>query len=497
MTRFTPSRSSTELGVFASGSGMSSKADTGVSAHLTSILCWTFLPSVFTNLVLSTFYRVSPRSKPTLPPHASRAQVADANATAQRHFRHARIALVVAYLAYSILSVYASQASGSSQNYYALLGVARDAVERDGPAAVKSHWRRLARVYHPDKVGKQGEARFVELRHAVDVLEHDGKRWAYERFGPPIAEWGPKLASNREFLVKGATNAAAFWIFAFVSIAAVGFFRRDERRNNFWRYLTLALSASLEFHFVLRPSPSPTFSFVFPNRLTYEHVALLRQLFISVSVAMSQLAPLLRSPLVLEPGPSLSDTAAWDDAETLKPALSRLAQLTAAATVEATGLQHLELRPLFLPPASAAMTEDEDEDEPTETATDQGEAQRREVVERVKEHMARTFEDLQLKSDPTAGRIWEAAVKNARARRRDETDGPEPQKMSSEEKEEEEEKEKEETREDSVEVPTVGAPPEPFGSIPSPPTSPTLVSKELDAADDKSNAGENFRSDCA
>lgn len=213
---------------------MTSRTDNGISAHLTSILCWTFLPSLFTNLLLSTFYRFSPGSRPTLPPHASPHQVASANSTAQRHFRRARITLVVSYLAYSILNVYWSQISGVNQNYYSLLGLSRQVVETEGASSVKSQWRKLARIYHPDKVGKGGEARFVELRRGVDILENDGKRWAYERFGPSIMEWG-KLGTNREFLVKGATNAAAFWVFAFLSIVGISFFRKDERRNNFVR----------------------------------------------------------------------------------------------------------------------------------------------------------------------------------------------------------------------------------------------------------------------
>ncbi|GAA5949627.1 hypothetical protein JCM3765_002730 [Sporobolomyces pararoseus] len=400
---------------------MSSRQDNGITAHITSILCWTFLPSLFTNLLLSTFYRFSPSSRPTLPPHATPPQVASANSTAQRHFRRARITLVLSYLAYSILNVYWSQSSGVNQNYYSLLGLSRQVVESDGPSAVKSHWRKLARLYHPDKVGKGGEERFVELRRGIDILENDNKRWAYERFGPSILEWG-KLVTSREFLVKGATNSGAFWVFAFLSIAAISFFRKDERRNNFWRYLILALSASLEFHFLLRPSPSPTFSFLFPGRLTYEHIALLRQLFISVSMAMSQLTPLL-FPIPLST-PSSRDSVqnqqqamnlAMQDAEQLKPLLSRLAQLTTAAEIEATGLQHLELRPLILL-SESEETEKDERDRSVEEMKAEMERRRKEVVKGVKEQMKLTFEDLQLKSNPQTGRIWENAVKRGRER---------------------------------------------------------------------------------
>ncbi|GAA5835409.1 hypothetical protein JCM3766R1_004778 [Sporobolomyces carnicolor] len=391
---------------------MESRADNGITSHLTSILCWTFLPSLFTNLLLSTFYRLSLASRPTLPPNASPLQVASANTIAQRHFRRARIALVLSYLAYSIGHVYWTQASGSNQNYYSLLGLSRHLVELEGPPAVKSQWRRLARIYHPDKVGQAGERIFVELRRGVDILENDNRRWAYDRFGPSIVDWG-KLVTNREFLVKGATNAAAFWIFAFLSIAGISFFRKDERRNNFWRYLVLLLSAALEFHFLLRSSPSPTFSFMFPNRLTYEHIALLRQLFISVSMAMSQLSPLLFPvPLVSQSFDSArmqeqALTLALQDAKQLKPLLSQLAQLTTVAEVEARSLRHLELRPLLL--AAAREVEEEDRTRSDREVKAELEHRQRLVVQGVKKRMRSTFDDLRLKSDPSTGKIWEAA----------------------------------------------------------------------------------------
>ncbi|GAA5922530.1 J domain-containing protein [Sporobolomyces koalae] len=422
--------------------GMSARGDNGITAHITSIICWTFLPSVFTNLLLSTFYRVSPASRPTLPPNASPTQVSKANSTAQRHFRYARIALVSAYLTYSVFSVYQSQSSGGHQNYYTLLGLSRDTVELEGTAAVKSQWRRLARIFHPDKVGKQGEALFVELRRGVEILENDGKRWAYERFGPGIADWD-KLVTNREFLVKGATNAGAFWVFALLSIAGIGFFRKDERRNNFWRYLVLGLCVSLEFHFLFRPAPSATFSFLFPNRLTFEHIILLRQLFISISMAMSQLSPILFPlPVSAESSEAQALQLALEDAERLKPLLSRIAQLQAAAEIEAVGLQHLELRPLLLQP-------DSESSEPKEGVP---ERQAR-VVRQVKEQMVRTFEDLRFKSNPVTGQAWEAAVKSGRTRTGADT----------------------EDQDSGLPIPVP-----PFESLPSPPTSPPTTLIELE-----------------
>ncbi|GAA6047854.1 hypothetical protein JCM3770_004675 [Rhodotorula araucariae] len=371
----------------------------GLSSNLTSILCWTFLPSFLANTLLTVFYRLSPSARPSVPPRASPADLAGANAAAQAHHRRARILLVTAYLVYSVLSVYFSQSRGAEQNYYALLGLARDVVEREGAPAVKSHWRRLARVYHPDKVGKDGEAFFVLLRRGVEVLENDGRRWAYERFGPGVTDWG-KLVTPREFLVKGAVNAAVWWAFAGGSIAVFSFFRKSERRNNFWRYLSLFLCVSLEFHLLLRSTPSPTFSLLFPARLPFEHTALLRQLFISASMAMSQLAPLLSPPRV---GPSTTDdavAAALHDAARLNPLLGRLGALIETAEREVAALQALELRPLLGPAVDGVESE--------------GAAGEERVRREVGEKMVRVWEDLQIKGARGTAGVWTQAVRRGR-----------------------------------------------------------------------------------
>lgn len=204
----------------------------GASQQLTSLLAWTFLPSFLANLLLKAFYIFFPSRRPTLPPNPSPPQIAYENGRAQSHARRARVLLIAGYLIYTLSSIYWAQGHGASQNYYSLLGISRAVVEADGASAVKSHWRRLARVYHPDKVGKQGEQFFVELRKGVDVLENEGKRWAYERFGDDVINWG-KLVTNREFLMRGVQQSVAFYVFAAGSIIMIGFFRKEERQHSF------------------------------------------------------------------------------------------------------------------------------------------------------------------------------------------------------------------------------------------------------------------------
>jgi DnaJ-class molecular chaperone len=64
---------------------------------------------------------------------------------------------------------------------YRVLGVSRTASEEE----IKSAYRRLARVHHPDmnKNSKSSESRFREISEAYEILSDKERRRAYDRFG--------------------------------------------------------------------------------------------------------------------------------------------------------------------------------------------------------------------------------------------------------------------------------------------------------------------------
>jgi molecular chaperone DnaJ len=76
----------------------------------------------------------------------------------------------------------------SKQDYYELLGVARDADEK----ALKAAFRKAAMKYHPDKNPGDAEAekKFKEIGEAYDVLKDAEKRAAYDRYGHAAFEHG-------------------------------------------------------------------------------------------------------------------------------------------------------------------------------------------------------------------------------------------------------------------------------------------------------------------
>jgi curved DNA-binding protein len=66
------------------------------------------------------------------------------------------------------------------KDYYAIMGVARDATQDE----IKRAYRKLARKFHPDvSKAKDAEKRFKELGEAYEVLKDPEKRAAYDQLG--------------------------------------------------------------------------------------------------------------------------------------------------------------------------------------------------------------------------------------------------------------------------------------------------------------------------
>jgi molecular chaperone DnaJ len=93
----------------------------------------------------------------------------------------------------------------AKQDYYATLGVAREASAED----LKKAYRKLAMQHHPDRNpgDKQAEGKFKEVNEAYDVLKDEQKRAAYDRFGHAAFEQGGGgRAGGFEFSGGGGLN---------------------------------------------------------------------------------------------------------------------------------------------------------------------------------------------------------------------------------------------------------------------------------------------------
>ncbi len=73
------------------------------------------------------------------------------------------------------------------KDYYKILGVNRDANEKD----IKRAYRQLARQFHPDvnPDDKRAEEKFKEINEAHEVLSDSEKRAKYDQLGTSWQQW--------------------------------------------------------------------------------------------------------------------------------------------------------------------------------------------------------------------------------------------------------------------------------------------------------------------
>jgi hypothetical protein len=232
-----------------------------------NIALWYFLPPFLASSLLSVIYALIPTFRPLVYPNSTPQQVSAANARAYSHSRNARIFLVSSYLLYTLITTYSAQ----DEHFYTVLGLPRAMVERQGATVVKSHWRRLARIYHPDKVGQAGAPYFVILRRAVETLEDETKRWGYERFGVDSIGW-EKLEDKRAYLMRGCLASGMFYAVTTVSVVILSSFQKGEGSIQFVSWHTFSslqgrcsdafkLSRAVALHL---PSHSPHFRVINP-----------------------------------------------------------------------------------------------------------------------------------------------------------------------------------------------------------------------------------------
>ncbi|CAJ2502902.1 Uu.00g102960.m01.CDS01 [Anthostomella pinea] len=316
--------------------------------NLLSLLGWSFLPNLVTGWLQTIYYGLTIRAGDPKP--------APGSARHAEHRRRIHILVVSLYLLYTIYE--ADYELQRASNYYADLGVSVGASERD----VKSRFRRLAALHHPDKVGANngggggGEDGnggvgdyFMHLKAASDTLTDPARRFAYERFGPDMLEW-EHCVTIRDYVARGAQQVIPYYGLAAVAMWVLGLLGYLDW-GRYWRWLTLALLCVFELHAVTRPHFPRLVGVVlnpllerFTNHapyLPFQIIALARKLSITLYIAFGQIGPLLQKQQ--PPGGGRSSTKTGEKA--LLENLERLELTARGMDVDATRLMELEMAP--------------------------------------------------------------------------------------------------------------------------------------------------------
>ncbi|PWN48743.1 DnaJ-domain-containing protein [Violaceomyces palustris] len=240
-----------------------------------TFLSWSFLPSIVTKFLLTLLYSFSILPKPSNPSQAA------------THAHSARAFAILAYLAYS----FSQTIQTLPPNYYQLLELPLDV----DPDAVKKSFRSLARKYHPDKVGDRGQALFILLRKAHDVLQDPVKRFAYDRFGPEVLDWRDAI-SLREHMIKGLKSSIGFYIVNPIVYAIINYFGGGNKGgSDFWRLALLFSMLSLELHLLLSQNYPFLPRILLPRTTIHQFISVLHEVFTITLLASQQLGPVLKS----------------------------------------------------------------------------------------------------------------------------------------------------------------------------------------------------------
>lgn len=234
--------------------------------------------------------------------------------------------------------------------FYSDLGVATSATDRD----IKSRFRRLAALHHPDKAGgsigdaQASAAYFMHLKIASDTLQDSAKRFAYERFGPDVVEW-QKCVTVKDFVSRGVFNGILpHYGLAVVTVYVFGLLGYMDF-GKFYRWLILLSLCLFEIQAATRPR-FPFFLDVLNTVLTtvtshspylpFQVIQLARKIIITVYIALSQIGPLLAMQVRSGQEPDEEDAD-----KALRQGLERLEGMAGQLDVDATRLMETEMAP--------------------------------------------------------------------------------------------------------------------------------------------------------
>ena len=271
------------------------------------------------------------------------------------HRQRIQITVIVIYLLYTLFE--ADYWIRQSKDFYQELGLTPAAGEKQ----IKSKFRRLAALHHPDKIqqvfggggnyqlptSEAADAYFVLLKSAQDTLSDPIKRFAYTRFGPDSLTW-QHCATYRDYLVRGLQVSSGplygGGLFFMILLGFTGYLQQGR----YWRYVMFGALMILELHLLTRPYTSPLIekvinpvletTSVHPPLLPFQLIQLARKATFTIFIAVSQIGGLF-------PPDPLSSNANRALSQQEMQQLVRLEQTAKGMEAEASRLLAMDTAP--------------------------------------------------------------------------------------------------------------------------------------------------------
>lgn len=274
------------------------------SSYVSSLLLWTFLPSLVTRFVLAAVYAVCSTFNRRFkrPPSGS-----------AKHKSHYRLVFTVAIAAY-FLSETAQSVSSLPENHYSRFQLSPSAYPFP-QRQLKTAYRRISLKYHPDKQQQSSEGNsavnteeiFVQYRHAHDILNDPSLRWVYDRLGDEAVTECSTCKSQQEYfwnafptqlagyyagimLMLGIIQAiAAFSPSSSSSSSSGGRQTTPPLGTMFWRYWGVLLALAVELWMI--GSVRDPLGWLIPSMTVAEKIQVWRKLYLSTMLGLTHVLP--------------------------------------------------------------------------------------------------------------------------------------------------------------------------------------------------------------
>ncbi|KAJ3010032.1 hypothetical protein HKX48_007613 [Thoreauomyces humboldtii] len=246
------------------------------------ILFWAFVPKLATQFLQKQYYAYR---RPKRAPTASEQK---------RHFKYIYVVLVVGYLFYTFVELERSL----PKTHYDYLGVSRNADAKE----LRASFKKQSLLNHPDKLQdltdqekQESDFRYMHILNGYSVLKEPLTRSIYDKFGPTTVQGCVRCISERDFMLKALPGVIMFYAGSAAVLLVLSVFG-TLNFGRYWRFVGLFTMASIETSLLMGPPesiPARVLGTLIPWRTTHEYIAMLHQLFVIVSVATSQLGPIL------------------------------------------------------------------------------------------------------------------------------------------------------------------------------------------------------------